>query len=395
MGMDVPDDIVDRIRRVIGSAPGVALHEPDLGETEKAFVLDCLASGWVSSVGKYVDQLERELASYTGAKHAVAVVNGTAALHTCLILAGVRPGDEVLCPALTFIATANAIRYCGAEPHFADVALDTLGMCPSRLEAYLTDLVRVEHHTPVNRFTGRRLAAVVPMHTFGTPVDLDPLQEVCERFSIPMIEDAAESLGSLYKGRHTGTWGLASAVSFNGNKIITAGGGGAILTNDSDLAARAKHLTTTAKRPHRWAFEHDETGFNYRMPNLNAALAVAQLSRLDLLREQKKRLAQRYAEAFSDCPSARFYKPPAVADSNCWLNAILVDGGQAMRDQVLERACDSGIATRPIWQLACDAAMYRECPSMDLTNSRMLVDSIVSIPSSAHLAGPRQLQSAA
>ena len=273
---DFVNQVVDAIRRVAGTKP-VGLHEPTFDGNEWKYLKECLDSSYVSSVGKFVDQFEENLAEYTGAKYAISVVNGTSALHIALKLAGVQPGDEVLVPALTFIATANAVSYCGATPHFVDSEEHTLGIDASKLRSYLNLIVDVEFNQSINKVTGKVIRAIVPMHTFGHPSDLDALLSISNDFNIVLVEDAAESLGSYYKGQHTGTFGLLSATSFNGNKTITTGGGGAILTNDEWLAKRAKHLTTTAKKAHQWEYDHDEIGYNYRMPNINAALGCAQL----------------------------------------------------------------------------------------------------------------------
>ncbi|MEI7818214.1 MAG: LegC family aminotransferase, partial [Desulfuromonadales bacterium] len=328
------------------------LHEPRLNGNEWTYVKECLDTGWVSSVGKFVDRFEEELAAYTGVKRAVAVVNGTAALHVCLLLAGVKAGDEILMPALTFIATANAISYCGAIPHFIDSEESTLGVDPFKLNRYLEEIAELRAGGCFNRLTGHRIKAIVPMHTFGHPVDLDPLVNICRRFDITLIEDAAESLGSFYKGRHTGQWGLLSALSFNGNKTITTGGGGAILTNDEDLGLLAKHITTTAKTPHRWKFNHDMIGYNYRMPNINAALGCAQLEQLPDFLTAKRDLAERYRKAFTEIPGISFFSEPANSQSNYWLNALLLDEGHAgRRDAFLEATNNAGIMTRPVWSL--------------------------------------------
>lgn len=327
--MDFVDQVVSTLRTVVSSKQPVALHEPVFGGREWDYVRECLNTGWVSSVGKFVDEFERRLADYTGVAHAIAVVNGTAALHMSLLLAGVERGDEVLTPALTFVATANAVAYIGAIPHFVDSEERTLGVDPVKLNDYLNDIVKMKDGQPFNRLTGRRLRAIVPMHTFGHPVDLDPLMEVAERFSLSIVEDAAESLGSLYKGRHTGSFGSIAALSFNGNKIVTTGGGGAILTNDLRIAKRAKHLTTTAKQPHPWAFFHDETGFNYRLPNINAALGCAQLEQLDTFVQRKRELARRYAEAFDGLSGLRVFQEQPFARSNYWLNALLLEPSHA------------------------------------------------------------------
>jgi perosamine synthetase len=362
------------------------LHEPNFGGNEWTYVKECLDTGWVSSVGKFVDRFEHELAAYTGVKRAVAVVNGTAALHVCLLLADVKPGDEVLMPALTFIATANAVSYCGAIPHFIDSEERTLGVDPHKLAAYLDEITEQRSDKCYNRLTGRCIKAMVPMHTFGHPVDLDPLVEVCQRFNITLIEDAAESLGSFYKGRHTGQWGLLSALSFNGNKTITTGGGGVILTNDEELGRLAKHITTTAKVPHRWEFNHDMVGYNYRMPNINAALGCAQLEQLPGFLVAKRDLAERYRQAFTNIPGIRFFSEPANSQSNYWLNTLLLDEECAgQRDVLLEATNDAGIMTRPAWTLMNKLSMFTRCPKMDLSVAESQERRLINIPSSAML----------
>jgi perosamine synthetase len=326
------------------------------------------------------------LADYTGVKQAVAVVNGTAALHICLKLVGVEHGDEVLIPSLTFIATANAVAYCGAVPHFIDCQERTLGVDPEALGRYLESIAELGSRGCINRLTGRRIKAVVPMHTFGHPVDLDPLTEICSRFQLELVEDAAESLGSYYKGEHTGTRGKVSALSFNGNKVVTTGGGGAILTNDEELGQLAKHLTTTAKVPHRWEFNHDMIGYNYRLPNLNAALGCAQLEQLPDLLKYKRALAQHYQEVFAGVAGVRFFTEPDFARSNYWLNVVLLDEEyKAERDAVLSATNDVGIMTRPVWTLMHRLPMFGECPRMELTVAESLEKRILNIPSSAFL----------
>lgn len=362
------------------------LHEPTFGGNEWRYTKECLDTGWVSSVGKFVDQFEDELAAYTGVKRAVAVVNGTAALHVCLLLAGVKTNDEVLMPAMTFIATANAVSYCGAVPHFIDSAEDTLGVDPLKLETYLEDIAELRPDGCYNRVTGRCIKAAVPMHTFGHPVDLDPLLDVCQRFNIKLIEDAAESLGSFYKERHTGQWGLLSALSFNGNKTITTGGGGAILTNDEELGRLAKHITTTAKVPHCWEFNHDMIGYNYRMPNINAALGCAQLEQLSNFLSAKRDLAERYRNAFAGISGIRFFSEPAGSRSNYWLNTLLLDEPYCeQRDPLLKSTNDAGIMTRPAWTLMNRLPMFSSCPKMDLSVSESLVRRLINIPSSVVL----------
>jgi perosamine synthetase len=364
----------------------VALHEPCFQGNEWAYVKECLDTGWVSSVGKYVDRFEQMLQEYTGVKRAVAVVNGTAALHICLKLVGVEPNDEVLLPTLTFIATANAVSYCGAVPHFVDSSEQTLGLDPVKLDDYLREIAEIRKDGCWNKQTGRRIKAVVPMHTFGHPVDLDTLAEVCARYRLELVEDAAESLGSFYKGRHTGNWGRVSALSFNGNKIITTGGGGAILTNDESLGALAKHLTTTAKKPHRWAFEHDAVGYNYRLPNINAALGCAQLEMIPRFVSEKRALAEQYIQAFAGMEGISVFTEPDFASSNYWLNILLLSPENAVqRDRLLELTNEQGIMTRPAWRLLHELPIYRGAPSMDLSVAKDLESRIINIPSSSFL----------
>jgi len=363
------------------------LHEPTFAGNEWAYVKDCLDTGWVSTAGKYVERFEDMLAAFTGAKHVIATVNGTAALHTALKLIGVGAGDEVVVPTLTFVATANAVTYLGAVPHFADVEECTLGLDAAKLAGHLDAVADATNGACRNKDTGRRIAAVVCMHTFGHPVDLDPLCEVCARFGLPLIEDAAESLGSHYKGRHTGNHGRLAILSFNGNKTVTTGGGGAILTNDRALAAEARHLTTTAKTPHQWEYSHDRAGFNYRLPNLNAALGCAQMEQLPELLTQKRRLAGAYDAAFAGRNGVRFFREPAFARSNYWLNALLLDRDVAdERDAVLERTNERQFMTRPAWTPMHRLPMYRDCPRMDLSVADDLFRRLINIPSSAHLA---------
>ncbi len=364
----------------------VALHEPCFHGNEWSYVKECLDTGWVSSVGKYVDQFERELANYTGVKKAVAVVNGTAALHVALKLAGVTKGDEVIVPTLTFIATTNAITYCGAIPHFADSDEQTLGLDPYKLESYLLQIAESKKDGCYNIKTGRRIKAVLPMHTFGHPVDLESLLAVCQKFELELVEDAAESLGSFYKGRHTGNWGKLSTLSFNGNKTITTGGGGAILTNDEELGKMAKHITTTAKLPHKWNFYHDQIGFNYRMPNINAALGCAQLEQLPEFLVRKRNLTNRYIDAFSSLTGVRVFQEPAFAQSNYWLNVLMLeDGYQEYRDAILTATNNDGIMTRPVWILMHKLPMFSNCPRMDVHTAEELEARIINIPSSVFL----------
>jgi len=381
------DAILKAIRKVVSDQERpVSLHEPTFAGNEWAYLKDCLDSTWVSYVGPYVDRFESLLAEFVGVRKAVAVVNGTEALHVALKLAGVESGDEVLVPALTFVATANAVSYCGAIPHFVDSEERTLGLDPAKLETYMREVARVDGGRSFNRRTGRRIRAVVPMHTFGHPVDLDPLQALCEEYNIVMIEDAAESLASYYKGRHTGQWGKMAILSFNGNKTVTTGGGGAILTNDEGIADLAKHLTSTAKIPHRWAYHHDRIGYNLRLPNINAALGCAQMEQLPLFLERKRRLAERYAEAFCGVAGVRFFTEPSFARSNYWLNVLMIEEPLAVRrDEILAATNNAGFKTRPAWDLLNTLAMYEGAPKMDLSCAESLARRIVNLPSSAFL----------
>lgn len=361
----------------------VSLHVPTFGGNEWKYVKECIDTGWVSSVGEFVNRFEAYLCEVTGAKYAIAVVNGTAALHVCLRLAGVVAGDEVLIPSLTFIATANAVSYCSGIPHFVDCEAATLGLDPGKLDDYLLGLAEVRDGECFNRITGARIRAVVPMHTFGHPVDLDRLMDVARRYHVVVVEDAAESLGSYYHGQHTGTFGLVAALSFNGNKVVTTGGGGAILTNDPALARAAKHLTTTARVGHQWSFIHDEIGYNYRLPNINAALGCAQLEQLPTFIAQKRNLAERYAQAFCDVSGVGFFQEPAGCRSNYWLNALVLDPGLAdLRDKVLVSSNTAGVMARPVWTLMHRLPMYKDCPRMDLSVAEDLEGRIINLPSS-------------
>ncbi len=364
----------------------IPLHEPFFFKNEWEYIKECLDTGWVSSAGKFVEIFELRLAEYTGTKYAVATVNGTAALHVCLKLVDVQPNDEVLIPALTFVATANAVTYCNAIPHFVDSNEATLGLCPEKLKSYLKDIADLQGKQCVNRFTQRRVKAVVPMHTFGHPVDLDPLLEVCNQYHLELVEDAAESLGSFYKGKHTGNWGAASALSFNGNKILTTGGGGAIITNDEEIAKLAKHLTTTAKIPHRWEYVHDQIGYNYRLPNINAALGCAQLEQLPWFLAQKRTLAEKYQEAFEHVEGIRFFTEPGFATSNYWLNVLILDKYyMSERNNLLQLTNDQGIMTRPAWNLLHHLPMFADCPRMELEVAESLQQSLINLPSSVNL----------
>jgi aminotransferase in exopolysaccharide biosynthesis len=377
--------VAGAIRGVVG--PGkVALHEPSFEGNEWLYLKECLDSTFVSSVGQFVDRFEDELATYTGAKYAISVVNGTAALQIALKLAGVQANDEVLVPALTFVATVNAVTYCNAVPHFVDSEERTLGIDTSKLRGYLQRNTSQQSGKCVNNLSGRVIRALVPMHTFGHPSDIDGLLSIANDFNILLVEDAAESLGSFYHGQHTGTFGLFGTLSFNGNKTITTGGGGAILTNNEALARHAKHLTTTAKIPHAWEFRHDEIGYNYRMPNINAALGCAQLEKLSDKLASKRKLFKRYQSAFAQVEGVSLFSEPENSQSNYWLQTLLLDGSESEnRDLILESTNNTGIMTRPAWELMNDLEPFKGFPSMELSTAKSLLERIINIPSSPGL----------
>ena len=379
------EQVVNAVRSVVGITPA-ALHEPTFAGNEWLYLKECLDSTFISSAGKFVNRFEVELAAYTGAKHAVAVVNGTAALHTALKLAGVGTNDEVLVPALTFVATANAITYCGAIPHFVDSEGRTLGVDAAKLREYLNANTTQHSGQCVNRKSGRVIRALVPMHTFGHPVDLDGVLAVAHDFNLALVEDAAESLGSYYHGRHTGTFGVLGTLSFNGNKTITTGGGGAILTNDFGCARHARHLTTTAKVPHAWDYLHDEIGYNYRMPNLNAAVGCAQLEQLPALLAAKRELFQRYHAAFAPVVGVSLMAEPEQCQSNYWLQTLVLDAAHApQRDAILQATNAAGFQTRPAWKLLHQLAPFKDCPTMNLDGAQSLAQRLINIPSSPGL----------
>ena len=382
------DMIVEAVAQALaGAILPAPLHAPEFRGHEWDYLKDCLDTGWVSSVGAYVDRFEQDLATFTRISHAVAVSNGTAALEVCFKLAGVEAGDEVLIPTLTFVATANAVTYRRATPHFVDSEATTLGVDPDRLEAYLRTIARVDGDVCLNTRTGRPIRALVVVHVFGHPADVEALAQVAARWKLVLIEDAAEALGSYWRGRHVGGFGRLAALSFNGNKIVTTGGGGAVLTDDPELAKRAKHLTTTAKQPHRWAFDHDEIGWNYRMPNLNAAVGCAQLEQLPGMMARKATLATRYAQAFDGLNGVHLMKPREGAVVNHWLNALILDRpDRALRDHLLEALNDAGYHARPLWTLMHRLPMYADCPRDALPVAQALEDQVINLPSSAALA---------
>jgi aminotransferase in exopolysaccharide biosynthesis len=372
--------LISFIREQYQSNDFIPLHAPLFAGNECDYVVETIKSTFVSSVGAFVDRFERDAEQYTGAERAVATVNGTAALHMALILAGVERNDLVLTQSLTFVATCNAIAYCGAEPVFIDVDRHTLGMSPAALRDWLCEHAHVgDDGVCRTRTDARPIRACLPMHTFGHPADMDGLVAVCAEWRIALIEDAAESLGSLYKGRHTGTIGLIGTLSFNGNKIVTTGGGGMLLT-DAALGAKAKYLTTTAKRPHAYEFYHDEIGYNYRLPNLNAALGCAQLEKLEAYVLAKRALAEGYAALFKDSP-LQFFKEPEGCRSNYWLNAVICED-RAARDDLLKATNEAQVMTRPIWTLMSKLPMYAGCRRGDLSNAEWLEQRVVNLPSS-------------
>lgn len=378
---------VSCLERVLGRPDcPIALHEPEFAGREWEYVKECLDTGWVSSVGKYVDEFEARLAEYTGARYAIAVVNGTAGLHVALEVAGVTLGDEVLVPALTFVATANAVSHCRAIPHFVDSSETGFGIDPNALAEHLRNIAETSTGQCRNRVTGRRIAALVPMHVFGHPAAMGDLVAIAARYGIPVVEDAAESLGSRIGERHTGTFGKIGVLSFNGNKIITTGGGGALLTDDPELASKLKHLTTTAKIPHPWEFVHDQVAYNYRLPNINAALGCAQLERLPEMLERKRKLAADYRKAFALAPALFFLDEPQGCHSNFWLNAVrLVAADDGVRENLLAAANNAGYQCRPAWRLMHRLPMYRVAPRAPLPVAESLEQSLINIPSSASL----------
>lgn len=376
---DIRPALVRHVREVFGDG-FIPLHRPVFEGNERQYLVDCIDSNFVSSVGARVTEFEQKIAAFTGSRYAIATVNGTAALHVALQLAGVQRGDEVLGQALTFIATCNALSYAGAVPVFIDIDLDTLGLSPQALGRWLSVHAEVRDGKAYNRATGRRIAACVPMHTFGFPLRIAEVVAICDEYGIPVVEDAAESLGSYVEGRHTGTFGKLATLSFNGNKTITTGGGGMIVTDDEALARHAKHLTTTAKIPHPYEFVHDEVGYNYRLPNLNAALGCAQMERLPEMLAIKAEVARRYRDFFEGS-GIRFVQALDGNVANHWLNAIVLDN-EAERDAFLTYTNEQGVMTRPIWRLMSRLPMFQHCQHDGLENSLWLEARVVNLPSS-------------
>lgn len=359
----------------------IPLHAPVFNGNEKKYVIEAIDSTYVSSVGSFVDQFEKSIAEYTGSKHAIAIVNGTSALHLSLKLAGVEENNEVITQPLSFIATANAISYCRAIPNFIDVDKETLGLSPSKLSSYLAKNTISKNNFCYNKLTGNKIAACIPMHTFGLPMYIDEITEICKQYNIPVIEDAAESLGSFYKNRHTGTFGLLGVISFNGNKIATSGGGGVILTDNSELAKTAKHISTQAKIPHKWEYVHDDIGFNYRMPNINAALLCAQLENIENFVKFKRNLSDEYLNFFKAYNNVKLIREIENSRSNYWLNTILFDNHNE-RDEILYDLNNRNIMIRPVWRLISNLKIYRHAVKNNLSNSEWLEKRLVNIPSS-------------
>lgn len=375
--------IIDFIKSFYPESNQIPLHCPRFTGNEKKYIIDAIDSSFVSSVGKYVDRLEDMICDITGANFAIGVVNGTCALHLALVLAGVEEGDEVITQPLSFVATANAISYCGATPVFLDIDQDTLGLDPTALDYFLQSSTRIKNKACYNLASNRRITACVPMHTFGHPCRIDALADICDRYHITLVEDAAESLGSTYKGKHAGTFGEFGIYSLNGNKIVTCGGGGVIVTNNEGLSKKAKHLSTTAKVSHPYEYVHDVIGYNYRMPNLNAALACAQLEQLDSFIENKRELAKAY-EGFFRSIGITFFKEPVHARSNYWLNALILPDRKARRI-FLETTNKAKVMTRPSWKLLNQMNIYRECQTDSLINARWFEDRLVNLPSSVRI----------
>ena len=374
-------DFIQFVRKTYNKPNGfIPLYEPTFGGNEKKYLNECIDTTFVSSVGKFVTQFEELIAAYTGAKYAIATVNGTAALHVALMLSGVKEGEEVITQPLTFVATANAISYTGAKPVFVDVDKDTMGLSPDALRKWLKENLKLIDNQPFNKTTNCRIAACLPMHTFGHPCQIDEIKAICDEYHINLIEDAAESLGSTFKGKHTGTFGLFGTLSFNGNKTITTGGGGMLLTDDSELAKKAKHITTTAKESHQWNYVHDIIGYNYRLTNLAAALGVAQVEQLPSFIKSKRALATLYAKFFKDS-STIFVTEKENTKANYWLNTIILKD-RKKRDEFLEETNAAGIMTRPVWELMNRLPMFKNCQKGDLSNSEWLADRIVNITSS-------------
>ncbi len=374
------DDVVDFVRSLYGKEGPIPLHKPFFIGNEKKYLNECVDSTFVSSVGEFVDKFEVKIAEFTGSKYAVATTNGTAALHIALLLSDVKKDDEVITQPLTFVATCNAINYCGGMPIFVDVDKETMGLSPDSLNNYLKQYAIIKNDQCINKKTGKKIKACVPMHTFGHPCKIDDIKLICENYHIKLIEDASQSVGSFFCGKHTGTYGLMGVFSFNGNKIITGGGGGCIVTDDKVLADKAKHISTTAKIPHQWEYSHDMKGYNYRMPNINAALLVAQLENLNKLLKNKRVTAMSYRDYFNDKPYL-FFEEPSNCKSNYWLNTIIMKD-KDQRDLFLRESNSRGVMTRPLWTVMSKLNMYQDAHCSELNNTYWFEDRVVNIPSS-------------
>ena len=375
------EEILEYIRDVYQSDDFIPLHIPTISKIDKDYVSDCLNSTFVSSVGKYVDQFEQHISKFTGAKSSIATVNGTAALHAALSLKGVKQGDEVICQPFTFIATSNAISYCGANPVFVDIESKFLSLCPNKLDDFFKQNTKFKNGSCYNIATGKKISAVIIMHSFGMPGLVNEVLEVCKKNGVILVEDAAESLGSWVDGKHTGLIGDVGVLSFNGNKIITTGGGGMILFKNKEDGEKAKHLTTTAKLPHKWEYNHDMVGFNYRLPNLNAAMGVAQMEKINSFLKIKREIAIKYDNMISQMQKVSLFKEDENRKSNYWLNALIFDDPHD-RDSFLEVSNNNGIMTRPPWGLLSEQKPYKHCFSGDLSVSREFASRIANIPSS-------------
>lgn len=389
MNLTSVDECLTALSSVIGKSNRfIGLHEPTFQGNEWTYVKSCLDSGWVSSVGEYVDRFEKMLCEYTQIPYCSVTTNGTSALHVCLILMGVQQNDEVLIPALTFVATANAVSYCNAIPHFIDTCDLTLGIDVEKLASYLSEIAEIRNDVCINKYSQRPIRAVVVVHVFGHPADMQPLQVLCKKYHLKLIEDAAEALGSYYNGTHVGHFSDITAISFNGNKILTTGGGGAVLTADDLLAKRAKHIITTAKVMHAWEFMHDEVGYNYRLPNINAALGCAQLEQLSKFIDNKRNLCTKYIKAFEAVSYAEIFKEADFAKSNYWLNVlILKKADRAFIEILIDQAYQHNYGLRGLWKPLDQLPMYQNCPKMDLSHTHQMYDRIIALPSSVCLSG--------
>jgi len=383
------NSILGAIRQVVGPrsarASALPLHEPMFGKREQEAVAACVALGWTSTAGRQVTEFEDVLAKDLGVPHVVACVNGSSALHVALMLAGVRPGDEVVVPAVSFAATANAVKYCGAWPLFVDVSPDDFGVDPESLDKYLEEFGERRDDGLYNRISGRRISCLLPMHCFGYICQIDRLLDVAAKHGLTLVEDAAEAIGSRTGSRSAGSFGLIGALSFNGNKTVTTGGGGAILTNDGELAARARHITTNAKVAHPWRFYHDTLGYNYRMPSLNAALGIAQLERLDTIIDRKTRLHEHYVKAFETVGGVRLLRGRAGTKPNHWLNTLVIEQQESSVDALLTAAHADGLLMRPVWDLLPTLPYFADCVSAPLPNATWLAERTVNLPSSEAL----------